>query len=1031
MKVTDISLRRPVTVLIGTFALIFFGILAMRNMGMERIPDVDFPVVAVSTTMVGASPTVIDNDITDVLEEKLNTISGIENIRSNSYEGRSLVIVEFELGRNIDAAAADVRDKVNLAISDLPTEAETPIVQKFNAGDSPVITLGVMGTAPYKIQSHFADKVMKEHLQTVDGVGSVETIGLREREVRIWLDPALLESRNLTVKDIKDAIKDKHVELPAGRLESERRELSIRLEGEYASVQELEELPIVSRNGAVIRLRDVARVEDGYEDLRSIATYNGEPVILLEIRKQRGANEIFLADGVYRELDSLNKLVPEGVKIEMLDDTSGFIRKSMAGVLSDTLIGIGLCSLIMLFFLRTIRATFVTVVTIPVCLLGSLIVLRALGITINNLSMMGLSLAVGMVVDATTVVLENIHRHLENGKLPIQAASEGTSEVGFSVLAGAATTICVFAPIASMGGIIGRFFYAFGITVVMTIVISLVLSLTLTPFLCSRILRKDHPGKIALRIEAFLVRLEEAYKKGLAFSLRHRFIVLGAAAGIFALGIFIAGFLGTGFFPNEDRGSFSINFELPAGASLAESRKFMSELGVAVRDHAEVAYTYGTIGSGIGQEVNKGKLAVTLIPRSQRATSTEIMGKMRKQFSNYKDVELTYGTWSSDITLTLVGQDTEQLDRVAQKVKKDLEQDKRLTDISTDVRLDSPRINVGINRGLADELNVNIRDLSQEIQAYFGGVKAGIFKDGGYRYDIRLKAEEGYRRNIQDIQNIAFKDGNKNLIKAPGLIKVEEGRGPTLVKRYDRQRSLTISANTAGISSGEGMTLVMGTFRKYAPTDGSIRIVPTGMSKHMKSNFKELFMALAIAIILVYMVMAVQFESFMYPFMVMFSLPLATTGVFGILLLTGIELDMMSMMGIILLVGIVVNNAIILVDFANQRKASGCDRRTAMQEAAPLRLRPILMTALSTSIAAVPIALGLSEGGEIRQPMSTAVIGGMLTSTFLTLFVIPAVYVILGDVKEKAAQVAMSVFKEKTSAVQIKEPGTNLSGGEK
>lgn len=437
MKVTDISLRRPVTVLIGTFALIFFGILAMRNMGMERIPDVDFPVVAVSTTMVGASPTVIDNDITDVLEEKLNTISGIENIRSNSYEGRSLVIVEFELGRNIDAAAADVRDKVNLAISDLPTEAETPIVQKFNAGDSPVITLGVMGTAPYKIQSHFADKVMKEHLQTVDGVGSVETIGLREREVRIWLDPALLESRNLTVKDIKDAIKDKHVELPAGRLESERRELSIRLEGEYASVQELEELPIVSRNGAVIRLRDVARVEDGYEDLRSIATYNGEPVILLEIRKQRGANEVFLADGVYRELDSLNKLVPEGVKIEMLDDTSGFIRKSMAGVLSDTLIGIGLCSLIMLFFLRTIRATFVTVVTIPVCLLGSLIVLRALGITINNLSMMGLSLAVGMVVDATTVVLENIHRHLENGKLPMQAASEGTSEVGFSVLAGA------------------------------------------------------------------------------------------------------------------------------------------------------------------------------------------------------------------------------------------------------------------------------------------------------------------------------------------------------------------------------------------------------------------------------------------------------------------------------------------------------------------------------------------------------------------------------------------------------------------
>ncbi|WMI72311.1 efflux RND transporter permease subunit [Aminobacterium sp. MB27-C1] len=1023
MKITDFSLRRPVTVLIGTFALIFFGLLAMKNMGMERVPDVDFPLVAVSTTMQGASPTVMDNDVTDVLEEQLNTISGIENIRSNTYEGRSIILVEFELGRDIDAAAADVRDKVNLAVSDLPEEAETPIVQKFNAGDSPIITLGITGAASYKEQSHFADKVVKERLQTIDGVGSVDTIGLREREIRVWLDPALLESRNLTVKDVKDAIKDKHVELPAGRLESDRRELSIRLEGEYGSVEELEQLPIVSRHGAVIRLRDVARVEDGYEDVRSIATYNGKPVILLEILKQRGANEVALADGVYKELDSLKKLAPSDVNIEVLSDTSSFVRKSMAGVGSDTLIGIGLCSLIMLFFLRTMRATFVTIVTIPVCLLGSLIILKGLGVTINNLSMMGLSLAVGMVVDATTVVLENIHRHLENGKLPMEAASQGTSEVGFAVLAGAATTICVFAPVASMGGVIGRFFYAFGITVVLTIAISLVLSLTLTPFLCSRILRKDRPGKVALKIEAFLEWLENTYRKWLGRCLRHRFIVLAGAVGIFALGIFMAGLLGTGFFPNEDRGDFAIRFELPAGASLDEGKRFLDEIGESVRLYPEVAYTYGTIGSGMGQEVNKGKLNVTLVPRNKRASSTEVMGKMRKQFSTYKDVQLTFGTWGSDISITLVGQDTEQLDAVAQKMKKDIEKDGRLTDVSTDVRLDSPRINVEINRGLADELDVNVRDLSQEIQAYFGGVKSGVMKDGGYRYDIRLRAEEEYRRNIQDIQNIAFKDGNGNLIKAPGLVKVKEGQGPTLVKRYNRQRSLTITANATGISSGEGVTLVMDSFKKYAPSDGSVRVIPTGVSKHMKENFQELFKALAIAIILVYMVMAVQFESFIYPLMVMFSLPLATTGVFGILLVTGMDLDMMSFMGIILLVGIVVNNAIILVDFANQRRAAGYGRLEAMQEAGPLRLRPILMTALSTSIAAIPIALGLSEGGEIRQPMSTAVIGGMLTSTFLTLFVIPAVYVILGDAKEKIAQIIVRLTKKSTV--------TSMSGGEK
>lgn len=1031
MKVTDISLRRPVTVLIGTFALIFFGLLAMRNMGMERIPDVDFPLVVVSTTMEGASPTVMDNDVTDVLEEQLNTISGIESIRSSSYEGRSLVIVEFELGRDIDAAAADVRDKVNLAIADLPVEADTPIVQKFSAADSPVITLGVVGTAPYRVMSHYADKVVKERLQAVNGVGNVDTIGLRNREIRVWLNPALLEARNLTVQDVRDAIKDKHVELPAGRLESERRELSIRLEGEYGSVAELKSLPIVSRDGAVIRLQDVAKVEDGFEDVRSVATYNGEPVILLDILKQRGANEVSLADDVMKQLDGLKKLAPEGVKLLVLSDTSDFVRKSMTGVGWDMLAGIGLCSLIMLFFLQTFRATFVTVVTIPVCLLGSLIVLRGLGITINNLSMMGLSLAVGMVVDATTVVLENIHRHMEQGKTAFLAASEGTSEVGFSVIAGAATTVCVFAPVASMGGIIGRFFYAFGITVVMTIIISLVLSVTLSPFLCSRILKRDNPGRIASKIENFLRGMENSYKKALHVCLRHRFLVLGAASVFFIVGLIIASRLGTGFFPNEDRGDFTISFELPAGTSLEESKQFLLELGESVRLYPEVAYTYATIGSGMGKEVNKGKLNVTLIPRKQRAPSKAIMGQMRKQFSSYKDAELTFGTWGSDITLTLVGQDTEQLSRIGEAMKKDLEKDDRLADITTDVRLDSPRINVSINRGLADEMDINVRDLSKDIQAYFGGVKAGVFKDGGYRYDIRVKAEEGYRRSLADIESLTFKDGSKKLVKAPGLINVEEGRGPTLVKRYNRQRSLTISANTAGISSGEGMALVMNAFKQNAPVDGSVRLIPTGSSKHMQENFRELLMALAIAIVLVYMVMAVQFESFLYPLMVMFSLPLATSGVFFILLLTGMEIDMMSMMGIILLVGIVVNNAIILVDFANQRRAAGYDGLTAMEESAPLRLRPILMTALSTVIAAVPIALGLSEGGEIRQPMSTAVIGGMLTSTFLTLFVIPAVYVILGDGKEKVKALFFRIRGGEKTVVQAGNPGTSMGGGEK
>ncbi len=1003
MKLTNTALRRPVTVLIALIALIVFGIISITKMGMETMPNVDFPIISVSTTMTGASPAVMDNDVTDVIEEQLNTISGIENISSSSYDGLSVIQVEFELNRNIDAAAADVRAKVNRASRSLPDEADDPIVQKFSTSDRSVFALAIFGKVPYSEISHFAEKVATLKLQTVDGVGSVRTSGLREREIRVWLDPSRLEARGLLVDDVKDAIAQKHIELPAGRVETEESELAIRLEGEYSSVDDLSSLPITSRGGAIVRLSDIGDVKDSYEDQRSIATFNGEPVIILKIRKQRGTNEVQLGGELVKAVEELRKQLPRGMDMKILSNSATFVKASMKGVGKDILIGIVLCSLVMLLFLRTIRATLVTVITIPACLLGSLIVLRFAGITINNMTMMGLSLAVGMVVDATTVVLENVHRHQELGEKPFNAASIGTSEVGFAVLAGAATTIAVFGPVATMEGIIGRFFFAFGVTVVTTIIISLTLSLTLTPFLCSRILQHDHPGPVGMVIERAFKGLERGYSSTLHFAVHHRMIVLALAIAFFAGGMVLASQLGQGFFPTEDQGDFSLNIELPMGSSLGKTERMMQQMGTIVRNIPEVDYTYSTAGSGTGGEVYKGNMNVYLIPRKERVSMFEVMKKVRRKLAVFRDVKVTLGHHGgAGANLTLLGPDIEKLFSVAEKMKADLASDPRLADIDTNIRLKKPRLNMTINRALADDMNINIKSLSKEVQAYFGGVNAGVFKDGGYRYDIRLRAAGDFRKSAADIGNIAIRNGSGEIVRIPGIVNVESGTGPNRINRYNRQRALNISASNVDISMGEAMALVRQSFERNKPADGSVTAQVTGRSKHMATNFGYLINAILIAIVLVYMVMAVQFESFLHPLTVMFSLPLMTVGVFGMLLITGKEIDVMSLMGIILLVGIVVNNAILLVDFTNQQRAQGVDKVTAVLRAGPLRLRPILMTALSTMVGAVPIALGLSEGSEVRQPMSIAVIGGLFTSTILTLLVIPTVYLIIDDMKEKA-----------------------------
>ena len=1005
MKITEISLRRPVTVLICTLALVVFGIYSYTNMGVERMPNVEYPIVVVRTTMEGASPAIMDNDVTDVLEARINTIEGIKNITSSSYEGRSVIVIEFELDRNVDFAAADVRGKVSMAAGQLPDECDDPQVDKYDPSNVPIMNIAVKndGRTDMKNVVRYVDKIVTERLQTVKGVGGVQLAGFRDREIRIWVNTDSLESYGLTTRDIKNAVYNKHVELPAGRVETGNREYGIRLEGEYGSVAELSYIPVAYRNGAIIRLKDVARIEDGFQDKRSESLYEGKPTIMVQVRKQKGANEVALSQAVRARIEELNRTTPPGTTLVIVQDSAKFILNSMDGVFWDIILSICLTSVIMFVFLRTLRTTLVAVITIPVCLLGSLSVLYALGITINNMSMMGLSLAVGMVVDATSVVMENIARHREMGKTAFRAAQDGTDEVAFAVIAGAATTLAVFIPVAFMGGMMGRFFNSFGITVSTTIAISLLVSLTLTPFLCSRILGRQKIGPLQTMLERPFLWLGSKYKGALEYSVSHRKTVIIAALLIFIGGLGIAKTLGTEFFPNEDQGRLRVQIELPAESSLEVTENVIKEMVDKVQEDPRVAYTYGIVGSGFGEEVYKGTINIELIDRSKRERANVIMGQLRKKLAAFRDVDIKMGTWGgSDITLVIQGPTTESLADIGEMIKKDLAENARgLVDITTDLQMNKPRINLALNRALADDLNVNIRELSDELMAWFGGTKSGSFNEGGYRYDIRIRAEQSGRNDPDKIPNTLVKTESGGVIRAAGLVNSSIGMAPNVIKRYNRQRSLQIGANVEGISPGEGIRIMEEVFRKYAPQDGTYSMSPAGDSENMKTSFRYMSIALIFAIVLVYMVMAIQFESFLHPFTVMFSLPLMTAGSFGLLALMGLRISVMSFMGIILLVGVVVNNAILLVDFINQLRASGMEKVEAVIAAGPLRLRAILMTTVSTMIGSMPVALALSQGGEVRQPMSVAVIGGLFTSTLLTLLVIPVLYLVFDDIADK------------------------------
>jgi HAE1 family hydrophobic/amphiphilic exporter-1 len=1007
MWISDTSIRRPVTTITVMAALVIFGWLAFRGMGIDAFPNVELPTVTVRTILVGASPEVVDQDVTDPLEEQIKAIAGIKTLTSQSFEGLSFITVEFELDKDIDVAAAEVRAKVNLAREFLPDDVKEPIVDKFNMANFPILWLSVGGTADYGTLVFFSDKVAKERLQSIPGVANVWLGGLRDREIRIWLDPPKLEARSLTAQDVIQAIRTKHVELPGGRIETAERELTVKVEGEYGSVEELRRLVVSERGGVVTRLEDVGRVDDGFKDLRSIAYFNGRPTIGLGIRKQSGANTVAVAEAVKAKMPELRQLLPAGVHLDMAYDSSTFIKGSMEGVQHDILFGILLTALIMYLFLRESRTTVISVVSIPISLVAAFTVMKALDFTVNNMTMLAMSLAVGLVIDDAIVVLENIFRHVEEGEEAREAARRGTAEVGFAVLAATSSIAAVFIPVAFMEGLIGRFFYQFGLTVAVTIVASALVALTLTPYMSSRMLRVGATHTRFYRtLERFFEGLESRYRRLLEWAVVHRWTTVALAVVALAGGLVLATQVKGEFTTPADQSSFFMTFELPTGTSVDQTNLRLKELEKTLFALPEIESGFTAVGLNDSGEVNQGMMFINLVPKAEREKSQfVVMDELRAAFAKFPDMISQFQTFdqfggagrNTAIALVLQGPTTRELAAVAEKIKDDLRRVGGLVDIDSDLRVTKPDVKVTVNRGLADDLGVDVQAISGEIYAMFGGIEAAKFKEGGYRYDIRVRALPQYRKRAEDLQLLSVRARDGSLIKAPNLIAVEEGVGPNAINRFDRRRAVTLYANVTGISENEGLDRVRAAVDRHLPQDGRWSTRLTGRSQTAAESSAALVTALVLALLIIYMVLAVQFESFVHPFTVMLSLPFTMVGVFGALLLTGKTLNIFSFIGIIMLMGIVTKNAILLIDFANQQREKGVDKVRAMLIAGPIRLRPILMTAASSFIGIAPVAFALSEGGETRAPLAVVVMGGVLTSTLLTLIVIPVIYLMFDD----------------------------------
>jgi HAE1 family hydrophobic/amphiphilic exporter-1 len=1025
MWLADTSIKRPVFATMFLMALVVMGIVSYPNIGVDLFPKVDFPIVNVTTRLKGASPEIMDIDVTDKIEEAINTINGVKTISSTSTEGVSVVTVEFVLERNIDLAVQDVREKVSVIRAKLPTDIDEPVVEKVDPDATPVLWMNLAGERTIGDLSTYANEVLKEQIQKVSGVGAINLSGLRLRQVRIWLDQNKLRAYQITSSDVVQALGRENVELPGGRIESASKEYAIKVKGEFPRVPDFNDLIVSYYRGSPVRIRDLGRAEDGLEERRTIARLNGVSSVALGVQKQSGTNTVEVVDLVKKELQKVEKTLPPGMILSISFDQSRFIKRSINEVQNHLVIGGLLAILAVFLFLRNVRTTLISALALPISVISTFFLIQVFGFTFNNMTMLALTLSVGLLIDDAIIVIENIYRHIEEGMKPREAASFATAEIGLAVMATTMAVVAIFLPVAFMKGIIGRFFLQFALTVVFAVLVSLLVSFTLTPMLSSRFLKAHKAGdpgpshgpkwmsgfhRAGARLERYYKKTEDVYRKILVYCLDRRNTVLVLAMVVFFLSLAMTRFIGKEFTPQEDQSQFLVRLEAPIDYSVDNADTMFAKAEKIVREIPEVIRMSYMLGYGRLQQVNRAVLMVTLTPKKERNRSQQdIMADIRRQLGKIPGLKGTSenisliggGQRNVPIQYAIRGTDLEALQTSTQQIAREFAKRPGIVDVDTSLETGKPEVKVYIDREKAADLGINIATIAEAINFLIGGeVDVTKYKDEakGRRYDVRARLELKDRSNPADIGNIYVRSKDGRLVEISNVVQIVEGGGPSIINRVDRQRAINLYANLEGKTMGEAIAELNAISARILPSDFTARY--KGQADIMAESFQYLMFAILLGVILAYMVLASQFESFIHPLTVLLSLPLSFVGAFGALLITGKTLNVFSFIGLILLMGLVKKNAILLVDYTNTLRARGMGRREAILEAGPVRLRPILMTTFAMVFGMLPVAFGVGEGAETRSPMGVSVIGGLLTSLFLTLVVVPSAYDLFDDGQE-------------------------------
>ncbi len=1024
MNPIDLFIKRPILTWMVTLSLVVFGALGYVRLGVDQFPKMEFPTVVVSALMEGASPEVMEEDVTDVLEEHINTIAGVRTLTSRTRQGGASITVEFELGRDIDLAAQDVRDKIARARFQLPSELEPPVLEKMNPSNHPIMWIPLNSDRPAVETSEFVRRVVKPRVETIEGVASVLIFGRTDRNIRIWLDGEGLRARGLAATDVLAALRRENVEIPGGLVESRQVEYSVKTEAEFRTLEEIEELVVAHVDGAPVLLSDVARVEDGTEDVREFARYDGKPAVGIGIVKQSGGNTVAIADEVIRRIDAMQETLPPGMKFkegEGVADFSQAIRESVAETIFALEFGAILATVTVFGFLRRWRPTLIVGLAIPTSLITTFGVMWLFDFTLNTMTLLAMTLAVGVVIDDAIVVLENIERHRERGESPRQAASKGTRQIAFAATAATFSIAVVFVPVIFVEGLVGNFLGEFGVTVAAAVLISLIVALTLTPMLAARIpaAKERSHGGLYHRLEQGFEWLEARYRSLLHLALARRAVTLAAAALAFAAAVFFASQLGAEFFPPSDEGKFFVSMETPPGTSLDATLDIMERNERWILDQPEVAGLFAGVGTSssdgpgvpnegimfaiLKSQKDRGRGALELVEEA-RANLGAIPGQKAKVF----DLSgMMTGAEQGQVSFNLRGNvDLATLDHYADRMIAGLEKKGGWVDLDKSLKLGRPEVRVLPDREKAAALGVDATTLAQTIQAMIGGLDVGTFKEGGSRYDIRVRLDEKDRSDPAAIERLYARTRAGDVVELRNLVQLERGAAPAEITRVDRQRSVTVTANLEGKALGAAVTEARELAREILPEGVTLSL--SGQAEAFQEGIRQFLLAAGLAILIIYMVLAAQFESLVHPLTVMLALPLAMVGALGGLWALGLAgrpgmtLNLFSLIGIILLFGLVTKNSILLVDYANQLRAQGMDKIEAMRTAAPVRMRPVLMTALSMIFGVLPAAIGLGPGAESRAPMAVATAAGMLSSTLLTLIVVPVFYLVLDDAVENA-----------------------------